>query len=286
MKQLSAASFFRLPALGILMIFLAGCSVFDPAEEIPSYLHIDSMTLNAIGSQQGSSSSNITDAWIYMDGELIGGFELPCTVPILAEGTHHFIIRGGVKMNGLAATRAIYPFYKGWEGDITLTRAQKTDVDNLVVEYFTGNFPAVWMEDFDGAGFSITSDAQYNASMRRRTGTDALEGNYGYAILDADSTNIIARSSNSFPLDATGEVWLEVNYKCNQSFSIGLVGNANDFHEWLVVSPNESWNKVYIRLTDAIADTPSTSPYQIYFAMNNGSNSQSYLYLDNIKLLK
>lgn len=100
-----------------LLGFFTTCSIVDPAEDIPSYIHIDNITLSAIGNQ-GSSSAAITEAWIFMDGELVGGFELPCTVPILAAGNHSFIIKGGVKMNGLTSTRAIYPSWKGWEGTL------------------------------------------------------------------------------------------------------------------------------------------------------------------------
>ena len=115
MKQFVAAYLQKILFGSFLLGCFSGCSVFDPAEEIPSYLHIDAMTLTATGNQ-GSSTSDITDAWVFMDGQLLGGFELPCTIPILAEGAHNFIIRGGVKMNGLSSTRAIYPAWKGWEG--------------------------------------------------------------------------------------------------------------------------------------------------------------------------
>lgn len=285
MKQLFSANFLRLLAIGTFGVFMAGCRVVDPAEDIPSYIHIEKMDLNAVGNQ-GTSISEITDAWVYMDGELIGGFELPCTVPILAEGDHHFIIRAGVMQNGLSATRAIYPFYKGWESDVHLTRGQKNDLGTLTVSYFPGNFPATWIEDFGGSGMSLNSSTNYFAQMRRRTDAQSLEGSYGYVLLNNDSQDVITYSADAFSLNASTEVWLEFDYNCNHNFSVGIYDNNYNYTEWVVVAPSYGWNKIYIRLTDALVDILNNGPYKIYFAMHYTGSGQANLYLDNIKLLK
>lgn len=291
MKLQLTANLFKLIAGVTIFGCVAGCSVFDPAEEIPSYLHINAMSLNAVGTQQGSSNSKITDAWVYMDGTLLGAYEMPCTLPILAEGTHHFLIKAGVKMNGTNATRAIYPFYKGWEGDLTLTRKQVTTISpNPVVEYFPGNFPLDWLDDFSQPGLSITSLSSYNGVIKRDTIANnpyALEGAFGYVYLNSsDTTDWVGLSADSYYLNAAGEVWLEFNFRCNEEFTIGIVGSQNDYHSWVVGSPSENWNKMYIRLTDVIANTQSTTPFHIYFAMHRTSVDRPYLFLDNIKLIK
>jgi hypothetical protein len=293
MKLHLAANRFKVFAGAIFFGCITGCSVIDPGEDIPSYVHINAMSVNAIGgsSGQGSSSSKITDAWVYMDGQLVGAFEMPCTFPVLAEGNHHFLVRAGVKMNGTGSTRAIYPFYRGWEGDLTLTRGQvKQLAPDPVVDYFPGNFPAVWMEDFGSSGISINSESSYNGVILRDTISNnpyALEGGFGYVYLNSsDTMDWVGRSSSIFSLNATGEVWLELNYKCNEEFTVGIIGYTNDYHSWVVVEPSENWNKIYIRLTDVIATTLSTSPYRIYFAMHQTNVARPYLFLDNIKLIK
>ena len=43
-----------------------------------------------------------------MDGTFLGAFELPSTIPILADGEHNFSIYAGVKANGISATRIRY----------------------------------------------------------------------------------------------------------------------------------------------------------------------------------
>ena len=288
MKQLLAARIRIFILGGIISIFLAGCSVLDPAEQIPSYLHLDGMSLNAVGNQ-GSSSSKISDAWVYMDGNLIGAFQLPCTIPILADGTHHFLISGGVKMNGLASTRAIYPFWEPWEGNVTLTRAQISNIHTPSVVYYTGtNF--VWQEDFELSGLSLNNNSFYSHANIRQVTSGAYEGKSGLIELNTtDTSSFLIESSSSYTLPPTSDVYVEFDYKCNNSFTIGIEGPNNAFYQWLVIDPSASWNKIYVRLTDILAQDNSngTTNMKIYFAMAGDPNvSRPYLYLDNIKLLK
>jgi hypothetical protein len=285
MKQKYSAKLFLWLTGGLLAVFLSACKIIDPGEEIPSYIHIDQITLSTSYSSQGSASENITDAWIFIDGDLIGGFELPCSVPVLYEGTHRILVRAGIKQNGQSSTRAIYPFYKGYEADITLTRAQVTTINPTVAYFPSVNF--VWMEDFDQAGQSLVPDLA--GQIDSATGTAAFEGiRSGYIHLSADTSDFLGRSSVAYSLAASSEVYLEFDYKCTEVFSVGIIGSSNDFHEWAVVSPSNGWNKFYIRLTDVLANTQITSPFKIYFAMRriSGSVDKPELYLDNIKLLK
>ena len=69
----------------MVAILIASCSKDKFNAQIPSYLHIEVIDLET-ESFEGSSSHKITDAWITMDGNFLGAFELPCVVPILAEG--------------------------------------------------------------------------------------------------------------------------------------------------------------------------------------------------------
>ncbi len=296
MKQSLAASFCKLLFGGIIFGFLSGCSVFDPSEEIPSYLRITSISLNATGNQ-GSSTSDITDAWIFMDGKLLGAFELPCNVPILAEGTHVFVIRGGVKMNGLSSTRAIYPSWKGWEGSLILTRGQQTIISPSVT-YFSGiDFANTWMLDFDLQGTSLVPEASSSGTVVLDTIPNSFEGPYSGLIKlnNTDTTFFIGANSVGYLMPPTIDTWIEFNYKSNCAFTVGIEETLNTSHRipWLEVEPNSNWRKIYVRLTDALTQAandgvnPSGTPYKIYIAAQNPSTqSQSYIYLDNIKLLK
>ncbi|CAN5902673.1 hypothetical protein BH11BAC7_BH11BAC7_12880 [soil metagenome] len=300
MKQLYAATLFNLLACTILIGSFAGCSVLDPAEDIPSYIHIDKITLNALANQ-GTSRATITEAWIFMDGKLLGGFELPCTVPILADGTHSFTIRGGVRMNGLSSTRAIYPSWKAWESSVTLMRGQKTIVAPVVTYFPDWDFSnTTWLLDFDGSGTSFISDPTSQAIIIRDSIPWAYEGPYSAKIHlnNTDTTVFIGVSASQYYMPTTKDTWLEFDYKSDCEFTVGIEDPATPPNNryrvpWLLVQPNGNWKKIYVRLTDALAEAsqlnanPSFTPYKIYFAMVNPSTqAESTLYIDNIKLLK
>lgn len=297
MKRTFTATVAKLFACGILFGFFAGCKVIDPAEDIPSYLRINSMTLNVASSAQGSSTATITDAWIFMDGDLIGAFELPCNVPILAEGTHQFIIRGGVKMNGLVSTRAIYPAWKAWEGSITLTRGEST-VASPVVTYFPGiDFLSTWMLDFDAQGTSLTPEPTSSATIVIDSLYNLYQNKCGYIHLNnSDTTFFVGASSVGYVMPPTRDTWVEFDYWSDAPFTVGIKESITGYSKpWLEVQPKYQWTKIYVRLTDALSEaatvnsahSPMTTPYKIYFAMSNPtSQAESHLYIDNIKLLK
>ena len=92
--------------------------------EIPAYIEIERFYYNNQDENQKPYTQNyhstkITDAWVTMDGQFLGAFELPCKIPILYEDNHSdshaFDIYPGIKVNGIAATRLKYPFYQKFE---------------------------------------------------------------------------------------------------------------------------------------------------------------------------
>lgn len=290
MKQIFATKLRIYLFGGIFLGFFTTCSIVDPAEDIPSYIHIDNITLSAIGNQ-GSSSAAITEAWIFMDGELVGGFELPCTVPILAAGNHSFIIKGGVKMNGLTSTRAIYPSWKGWEGTLELTRGEIVNVNPSITYFPLIDFVNTWMENFETAGISLIPETNSSAIVVKDSIPYAFEGNTSAYIHlnNNDTTNFVGSSSIAYNMPAANNTWIEFNYWSDTPFICGIVeeNNPNNRVQWVSVNPNWAWGKIYIRLTDALASATQNVNYKIYFAMENpSSQTESNLYLDNIKLLK
>ena len=69
----------------LIAVVFSSCSKNQFKAEIPSYIHIESIDLET-DSFEGSDSQKLTDAWITMDGNFLGAFELPCTIPILGDG--------------------------------------------------------------------------------------------------------------------------------------------------------------------------------------------------------
>jgi hypothetical protein len=264
-----------------------GCTVFDPAEDVPSYVRINSISLqinNAV--IEGTSSSKISDAWVYVDGQLIGAFEMPVSIPILAEGTHDILVLAGIKQNGSSALRAIYPEYKGWSSTITLTRGQVLTVSPVVQYYANTNF--MWMCDFDQSGSNL-DDAYgpWPSRMQIITGAGAFEQSSGYVTLNADTNEFYAQSSLAYSFNGAYDVYLEMNYACNQGFAVGLYNTVTgDYIPWCEVNASTSWNKIYIRLNDAILTEPPGGVYHVYIAMRKSADvANPWLSIDELKLI-
>ena len=69
----------------IVIICFSSCSK-EESDGIPAFINIDSIFLN------DNITDNITDAWVYVNDNLQGVYELPVKFPILEEGDlsiHH-----------------------------------------------------------------------------------------------------------------------------------------------------------------------------------------------------
>ena len=83
----------------LILLVLSSCQKEDTGG-IPTYLKIDNITLD-----EGNTTSNITDAWVYVNGQLQGVYELPAKFPVLEQGNTDIKVYAGIKNNGIAARR-------------------------------------------------------------------------------------------------------------------------------------------------------------------------------------
>jgi len=276
-----------------IILILSSCELYNPSEPIPAYIHIDKIALSTIASTEGSNSHKITDAWVYVDEQLIGCFELPVTFPVLYEGSHQIKIRAGIKVNGIAATRAPYPFYTIYDTIISLQKGMKLNLTPLV-KYRT-NMTFSFMEDFENTGTIISkSPASGVDTVIQRLDApnpNVFEGN-GSGIAYLDNTHFFFEgvSSTSYVLPKSGsDVFLEFNYKCNREFVVGTfahstAGTSKDAA--LTFNPSANWNKAYVYLTTVVSANSNATDFSVFFGMiNNNASDSLALVLDNIKLV-
>lgn len=277
--------FASLVYIAFILLSFCSCEIIDKEEEIPSYIHIDSISLKIDSAAQGSSSHKITDAWVYIDNALIGVFELPVTFPVLKSGSHEILVRAGIKMNGIAATRIEYPFYNFYSGTVNLIPGSVIPVKPEVHYFPAIKFPFV--EDFESTGFNFTSPSISSDTALQITTDPSLvfEGTKsGAAYLDDSSYTFITLSSSSFTEPVGVDVYLELNYKCNQEFSAGIYTDTDQYLHALTINPNDKWNKIYINVTNAARI--ASGSFKIYFKMeNNKGVTKPTLFIDNIKLV-
>ena len=74
-------------AIAVLPLLLNSCDV-QPAPEV-AYLCVDTLMV-APKTNQGTASSKLTTLWIEQDGEQMGAFTPPCTIPVFARDNTHY----------------------------------------------------------------------------------------------------------------------------------------------------------------------------------------------------
>ncbi|MCK5856114.1 MAG: hypothetical protein KAG64_01415 [Bacteroidales bacterium] len=279
--------------LSFFILLFTSCEVINPDEKVPSFIHIDHISLD-VKTGQGTDSSDIADAWIYINNVLIGAYQLPTTIPILKEGVQDIEIRSGVIINGIAATRSINPFYSYQTKSIDLIPDSivsvnvKTDYNPLVK--FVWN--TIGQEGFEEGGISIDS-VKGSTSKMIKTKTEVYEGDAsGHIHLDKDHSIFIGQSTNKYILPKGGKaVVLEINCKnVSNHFAIGMfveeAGGKVIIANHLIVNPSLEWKKLYVNFTELVSNYPQAINYRVFFTAElESSNTTADIYLDNIKLL-
>ena len=269
----------------VVVLFLS-CNKEEP---IPAYIHIDKINLVATDpANQGSNSNKIIDAWIYIDDQLVGAFEMPCTVPVLYYGDHTVKVFAGIKENGIAETRIEYPFYFRYETALSLTAGVITTI-TPTVNYSTGA-DFTWIEEFENFSIAVCDSGTSDTIMTQTT-AEVFEGT-GSGGVNLSSGVYYGVSCNKYILPKQeAPVFLELDYKCNSEFNVGIVGYASnnlvDVQQIaLTLRPTTGWNKVYVNLSNEISFALNSVKFGIFFSMvKNQDVSVSQIYIDNVKLI-
>ena len=245
--------------------------------EIPSYVFIPKIDVTTT-SVQGSASSNISDAWVYKDGSLLGVYELPVEFPFLPGDESEIVVAPGIKLNGISATRAAYPFYTTDTLDLMAAAGASDTV-----------FPRVTYTSF--TVFDLIADFEQNTVFQNITITNSevFEGNSSGMISISDTIETLALSNDLFVISSqTAACFLEMDYKTNHLFEAGLrviTSSGNFFVYKLTIPPRNEWNKIYVNLTPEIVQLRADS-YQIYFRVVPQTQADDIkIYFDNIKLM-
>jgi hypothetical protein len=154
-----------------------------------------------------------------------------------------------------------------------------------------------WQEDFEQANLSIDSTARSEVNLVRTRMTSELAAAFPFEmnewaakiVIPDDSLVFECASHDSYKLPTTGtSVFLEMNYKSNNSFTVGLIvnGSVTSQKSVLVINPSETWNKIYINLTPSVSASSGATSFKVFLsAMKNTNVPKAEIYFDNFKLL-
>jgi len=282
------------------ILLLNGCNTLDREEQTPVYFFIDTFSLTTKSdNSQGSNAHDIKDAWVYVDGQLIGAFEVPVTIPVLAMDTARITILAGIKKNGRSDDREIYPFYKAAQDTMVLVPGRIDSFFPKIRYHDSTEFK--WIEDFEDrtisfepSGVDIEEDSMrltYDPSeVYRHSNLNQVSG---YIEFDSINQRFENSTISKFAVPRNSSTYLEMNYNLETEAQIGFyaydqVGILIDRVNVLYLFKTDGeWKKSYISLNEDMSDPRFTNAtFKIFiYAKNFSDNPNARVYFDNLKLL-
>lgn len=300
-RKFTLSLFFSLTFLALL----SSCKKFEGGQSVPSYIRIDSIGLVCDYSTYGAHTCNFVDAWVYLDGNPLGCFELPSTFPVLKEGPHTVAVYPGIARDGIKSLRTPYPFTAPAEYvDLNLVKDSIVRLEPVVQYYPNGdNLHVRWKEDFDKGTVTIQPTSQSNVGIVAVDGPLAWHDAEGHSLksgkvtLTSDTLAFCIANQEEFrDLPTTGTAcMLEMDYKCSDTIDVGLFYVDGAVKQTSIlrlrptgasgVEPTE-WKKIYINIGPYLVDYKDSEYFKIYisswYVRNDGPQ---YFYFDNLKLI-
>ncbi len=266
------------------ILVLSSCKKLVPADKA---FFIQSSNVSVSTNTVSNSTfvtHNITDFWLYTNGKFQGVYPVGNLMPIVTNGEKTKInILGGIKNNGISDTRISWVFYDFITID-TLIESGVTIKRPFNFKYNSNNV-FVWQEDFEGNGFTLINSSISNTTLIPVYQPDAIGTRATKMALTGNQTLGLAESSIPYVLPTgSSNVYLEIDYKCNQEFEVGLMGTNDDLKPAIFVTPKNNWSHIYIQLSNSVSAGTVSSSYRVYFKLVKTVDNP-VLYLDNIRLI-
>ncbi len=279
----------------------SGCDKFEGDQEVPAYINIDTLTFSTNYSTQGTAYQELVDAWVYVNDQLIGGFEVPAEIPVLQQGLCKVEIRPGIKLNGISDTRAPYPCATSFIKQEVFLSPDSNVTIQPSFEYLS-NTDFIWREDFEDAGLAIKEGNYSDTGIYR---TEPM--NFPGAFLDANSkySGVVYLDDNRSVMELVsdngeGAGWtlqrgdfyfLEINVKTTVPVLVGMyvvrtsIGGVEN-RPFIYMNSSDDWNKLYINFTPMVNEITDATSFQLYFyAAKSATESDQTIMFDNIKFV-
>lgn len=280
LKRISLHTIVLLTGLLAVLQFNSGCG---GEAAVPSYVKLDSIYLDSTNyDSTGSVAHKITAAWVYVDDNLQGVYQLPCIIPIVDSGNVTFTIFGGVQENGSSAQYSRYPFYAPMEIAGTLIAG-----DTLVLQPHIRYNPGLkinWMEDFEDDFVPKLVFSSGSGNFSYATGPEAFEGDYGsFYMQEGDSMLVVQTEVITVPKGKVG-YFIELNYKSDTDMLLSLLVGTDEV-PLIGVAARNYWNKIYVNITNQVDIMPGND-FRIVFRMLEDKNlNDQEIYIDNLKVV-
>lgn len=282
-----------------LMLGLS-CNKFEGEQTVPAFVSVDAIGVtndpnNSVSNYSGCFTSNIDAVQITVrnseENHRLGVFQLPCRVPVLRQGNYTISLQPVIKLNGIAATRSSYPFYRDIDiKDQALVADSCLALGTLSTTYETQFFRKVWEEYFEP---EIPTLSLPDTIVHRVSAADTIRSDRGcgavYLAPDQSAATFI--SNEEFTVNNNSTLFLELDYWTNVPLSVGLCSRTSlnsryDTYYAISLYPNfeKGWNKIYIQLGRLWSQYNYYKSFHVAFQAVNNNGIEGKVYIDNIKL--
>lgn len=267
--------------LGILF----SCKKEKLKSNAASFIVVNEAIIAAI--QPGMPDSHkITDIWLYVDDKFQGIYPIGSVMPVMNSGTANVRLYGGIVNNGIAGTRTPYTFYNPYIFNGTFEPG-KTYTLTPTFAYRSGI--QIQDDSFSGGGSYYLAGGDLPPVII--TDPAKVWGGTGgsiYMTVSDAKPQATLKTSTALALPLSGaDVYLEMDYKCNHEFMVGVIGGNAELRQSLILRPSPQWNKVYINLTSVVSAQPTYTSYQVFIrAIKQADVANPEIYLDNLRLVR
>ena len=284
----------------LIPVFLFNsCDKFEGDQTSPSYIRIDSIGFGSEYDTEGTGKQDILDVWVYVNDQTIGAFEMPVEIPVLQQGSCRVEIWPGIKLNGISATRAPYPFFEPIvHEEIELVP------DHLVslggTSAYRENTDFLWMEDFEDHILVLIPAPQSDTGIYRTapghpgafidensaySGVVTLTGENDYMLLQTDDGE-----GGGFLLKGGDYAFMEMHFRSDETVIIGMfirqASGEIETRPFIGLNPTREWKKIYVNFTPVIADNPGATDFKVYLESRKTDEApQVAIMFDNLKFL-
>lgn len=274
----------RLPVILALATAFAAC---DKPEPTPSWVFVDDYEVSIVPGQ-GTARHQLTEVYAYTQNRFLGVYPIPGRIPILEEGATTLDLFPGIRANGIKATPDIYPFLGRHRSSLHLVPG---GFDTVRPVFAYDPLARIrFVEDFENGN---TFFNQVLSGKPIEVVADAFEGNgAGMILVDTFDRIFEAAAPVYSDLRQNGTpIYLEIHYRNEAPFLIGIMGEEFGVpgrKEYVVgLWPRDTWNKVYISLTDAV-NLSRWQNIQVIIraaAPLDPDQTEARIWIDNIKLI-
>lgn len=281
----------------VLYLLFSGCKGKD--EPIPAYLHIDS-TWVVVTSGQGNAIHDIKGGQVFANGEFLGVFEFPATIPVLQSGKVTITVAPMVRLNASGERLWIYSSILPSDSVIDL-EVRKTKVISSFTLHYRSNTTFPWIEDFeDNSSTLIGINVPKGDTSYLTTGDFELNGKYTgtskmYSAIISPSDTAKYLDLGSFknfdflPSDGR-DVIMEFDLKCDVDVQLAInrisPTTGPQYVPFLAIyATGNNWKRVYANIAYETGGQPDGTEYQILFSANFPPSSETRkIQIDNIRL--